>query len=425
VIDKATSCLPAVVALALTLNIPGPATAEDETPDPGEPSPPASAPAPPSATDIPGTEDSPARTVLGNLGVQVHSADGNNQMHLWFRTQVRFSTPFNSDPRDPEAFDAPPVHSFDLQRIRIKLKGHAYRPWLHYYFEYDFKSRMLNAELTLSRWEWLQLRVGQWKVTYNRERVDSSGKQQFVDRSIVNREFTIDRQPGVMLGGHLAKGTPADVWYVAGLFNGNGQNAANDDSHPMWMTRLQWSPLGRQLSFSQSDIERHEKPAGTLAFGAVGNRSPYTRFATSGPGQLDGFEPGEPGRYSVQQYLGEAALKYRGFSFQHEWHWKSITDNDTGRKTRLQGAYLQAGLFASAFSSAVPRPLELAVRWAFVDPDRSVPDDVRRELTVGANWFFAGHDNKLTTDVSRLELEQPAAPARRDHRFRLQWDVSF
>jgi len=346
-------------------------------------------------------------------------------MHLWFRAQTRFSSPFNTDPRSPEDFEAPTVNSLDLQRIRIKLGGHAYRPWLKYYFEYDFKSQMLDVELSLSRWTWLQLRVGQWKVTYNRERVDSSGKQQLVDRSIVNRVFTLDRQPGIMLAGHLAGGTPADLWYMAGLFNGNGQNAANDDSHPMWMSRLQWSPFGRQLAFSQSDIERHKKPSGTLSFAATGNRSPYTRFSTSGPGELDGFPPGGPGRYSVQQRLEEVAFKYRGFSFQHEWHWKNVTDNDTGLQTRLQGAYFQAGLFPSALSGSVPRPLELAARWAFVDADRSVPDDSRRELTLGANWFFAGHDNKLTTDVSRLELDQPAAPTLRDYRFRLQWDVSF
>ena len=78
-----------------------------------------------------------------------------------------------------------------------------------------------------------------------------------------------------------------------------------------------------------------------------------------------------------------------------------------------------------ALDATLPKPLELAVRVAWVDPDRSRPDDDRRELTVGANWFFSGHDNKLTADFSRLELDQPDTPTLRDHRFRLQWDVSF
>jgi hypothetical protein len=228
-----------------------------------------------------------------------------------------------------------------------------------------------------------------------------------------------------MVGGHLGAGSPADLWYFAGLFNGNGANNANDDDHPMWMTRLQWSPLGRQLPFSQSDVTFHERPAGTLAFGAVGNRGPYTRFATSGPGEVDGIGPGGPGRYDLRQYLQESAFMYRGFSFQQEWHWKEITDNETGVVTTLEGAYAQAGLFPWSLWKALPRPLELAVRWARVDPNRSAPDDARHEVTVGANWFFHGHDNKLTADVSRLELDRDDGPTLRDHRFRLQWDISF
>jgi phosphate-selective porin len=36
-------------------------------------------------------------------------------------------------------------------------------------------------------YEWFGFRVGQWKINFNRERVDSSGRQQFVERSAANR----------------------------------------------------------------------------------------------------------------------------------------------------------------------------------------------------------------------------------------------
>jgi hypothetical protein len=46
---------------------------------------------------------------------------------------------------------------------------------LKYYLEYDFiVPTLLDLHFTVSKVPWLQLRVGQWKVTYNRERVDSS-----------------------------------------------------------------------------------------------------------------------------------------------------------------------------------------------------------------------------------------------------------
>jgi hypothetical protein len=263
-------------------------------------------------------------------------------------------------------------------------------------------------------------------VNFNRERVDSSGKQQFADRSIVNREFTVDRQPGLMLFGRLLPGTPADSWYYVGLFNGNGANASNDDAQMMWLARYQWNFLGRDLAFSQSDVKLREKAAGSLAFAAVGNRSPYTRFSTEGGGELDGFEPGEPGQYDLRQKVLELAFQYRGLSIQAELHRKDVTDNTTGERTALRGGYAQAGFFPWALAHEIPRALELAVRWALVDPDRTAVDDDRRELTFGANWFFHGHDNKITVDFSRLELDQAApAPVLRDHRLRVQWDVSF
>jgi len=370
-------------------------------------------------------EQPPVLKLFGTKGIDIGSPDGRYKLNLWFRGQLRYTYPYNDDPRSAADFAAVGVPSFSVQRIRVKLAGNAYRTWLKYYFEHDFQSHLLDLQLTLARFEWLQLRVGQWKVTYNRERVDSSGRQQFVERSIVNREFTLDRQPGVMISGHLWEGSPVDSWYFLGLFNGNGAGAPNDDAHPMWTARYQWSVLGRQLPFSQSDLKVRDQPAGTLSFAATGNRSPYTRFATEGGGQLDGFEPGEAGRYDLRQYVQELAFMYRGLSIQQELHWKEVTDNQTGVVTKLKGAYAQAGFFPWALSHRLPKPLELAVRVAWVDPDRSQHDDDRRELTFGANWFFSGHDNKLTADFSRLELDQSEAPRLRDYRFRLQWDVSF
>jgi hypothetical protein len=193
----------------------------------------------------------------------------------------------------------------------------------------------------------------------------------------------------------------------------------------MWMLRYQWNFLGRDLPFSQGDVKIRDKPAASLAFATLGNRGLYTRYSTEGGGQLDGFESGGPGRYSLRQYLFEAAFQYGGFSFQHELHYKDVTDNETAALTELAGAYAQAGFFPWALTHALPRPLELAVRWAFVDPDRQVPEDDRHELIFCANWFFAGHDNKLTADFSRLDLDQADGPTLRDHRLRVQWDISF
>lgn len=192
----------------------------------------------------------------------------------------------------------------------------------------------------------------------------------------------------------------------------------------MWMARAQWNPLGRVLPFSQSDIERRAKPAASIALAFASNRSRFTRFSSSGGGALAGLPIGEVDQYDVRQAMLETALHWRGFSWQQELHWKHVEDRNSGDVTRLLGGYAQAGFFFHESWDAFPRPLELALRVAFVDPDTTRSDDSRQEVSVAANWFFNGHRNKITLDGSWLRLDDPTGAAD-DLRVRLQWDVSF
>ncbi len=146
-----------------------------------------------------GDEPPPQLNLFGGTGINLANTDGRCRMHLWFRGQFRYFYPFDDAPTTPEGFEQPAVSSIVVRRARIKLKGNAYRTWLKYYFEYDFViNKLLDLRFTLSRYRWLQLRVGQWKVNYNRERADSSGRQEFVDN--INRTTTDLRGTYVQVG---------------------------------------------------------------------------------------------------------------------------------------------------------------------------------------------------------------------------------
>lgn len=368
----------------------------------------------------------PMRITWSDKGTQFATEDGRFQTTLGWRMQLRYNFSFDEDPRTASQFRQGNDNAFRIRRARMKFEGHAYDKRVKHNFEYDFpSSTLLNARLTLVKDERLALHLGQWKIDYNRERVDSSGNQQFADRSIVNREFNLDRQDGAELHGRLFAGTPADSRYWVGVFTGAGVNEPNDDAHPMYLARYQWNIFGRDLAFSQSDVEHHEKPAATLAAAGAIDQTNVTRFSGSGGGNLDGFAAGGPGRYTIRQWVGEAALKYRGFSLQHEYHWKQIRDNSTRAMRRMEGAYAQAGYFPHYAVSAVPKPLELAVRYAFVDPNLHAANDVRREYSAAANWFFSGHKNKVTLDATHFRLARAGAPMMMEERVRLQWDISF
>ena len=95
------------------------------------------------------------------------------------------------------------------------------------------------------------------------------------------------------------------------------------------------------------------------------------------------------------------------------------------------GGYAMAGYFPHYLMPVVPKPLEVAFRYSHVDTNVHKPGGFRQEYTLGFNWFFAGHRNKLTLDVSHLTLstldDDPMVEDKTlsEQRVRLQWDVSF
>ena len=374
----------------------------------------------------PGGEDS--LRVSYNNGLIVESSDGNYKLRLQLRLQFRYSYPFSATPVRVGDFDGQTLNSFAVTRGRFKIGGHAYRPWLQYYVEYDFpSSRLLTWRVTLQAMEWLQFRLGQYKAPFNRERVVSSGKQQFVERSIVTPVFTVDRQQGVTVFGRFAAGSFIDSRYWVSVFTGTGRGAlGNDDDKMMWLAAYQWNFLGRDMEVTYTDVTYHEEPVGAFILAGVTNRSPYTRFSSGGGGELPGFEPGEPGQYRVRQWNWQLAFKYRGLSFDHEYHNKTVIDHVNGTTTRMKGGFAQAGYFFHDLFPGIPRPLEIMVRYAFVDPDLSTAGNWRKEYTAGLNWFFSGHNNKITLDASYITLEEGAGHAMLgDVQFRLQWELSL
>ncbi|WP_020532102.1 porin [Flexithrix dorotheae] len=363
----------------------------------------------------------------GKAGWHLETSDGLYAVNAQLRFQFRFATPSDTDPLNLNDYVDGKETYLGIRRARIKIGGNAFKPWLKYYMEYElFTGNLLDFRLMIEKIPQLKVKIGQWKIHYNRERIISSGKQQTVDRSILTRPFTIDRQQGVSLYGNLDGGGLANFSYWISALTGTGRgNNFNDDKYLMYMTRWQWNFFGRILPFESSDTKYHSKPAGVIALAAVTNRSPYTRFSQSGGGQLGQFEEGSAGQYRVNQLLLETALMYKGFSWQNEFHWKEIQDKINLTTTEMSGVYFQAGYFLNGLVSWVPKPLEIAYRQAFYDPDIVSENDIREEQTIVVNWFFKDHLNKLTAEVSFFDLQVAPQTTVNETRLRVQWDVSF
>ena len=362
----------------------------------------------------------------GGKGFEFADQSGNYLMNLEFRGQFRLSYPTDRDPVSPGDYEDEQV-KLGIRRARLKVGGHSFKPWFKYYLEYElFSANLLDFRLMYEKNPMFKVKLGQWKVQYNRERIISSGKQQTMERSILTRAFTLDRQQGVSVFGHIEGQKLLNLNYWISVFMGTGRGQfENDDNHLMYMSRIQWNFMGRVLNFSGSDIEYHKDFVGLLAVAAVTNRSPYTRFSQSGGGQLEGFEQGAPGQYRVNQMMQESAGKYRGFSWQQELHFKQIRDHVNTTTTNMLGNLAQIGYFFHHLWNTVPENVELYARQAFYLPDMDASNQLRNEVSFGFNCFVFEHRFKLTGEASHLSSDFDSQVSMEGWRYRLQLDVSF
>jgi hypothetical protein len=357
-------------------------------------------------------------------GLRFASPGGAFSAHFQIRGQTRYSDVDVDE--DSGVSVSRDEQDFELNRGRFKLGGHAGAEWMKYYTEYDFTNHyLIDIWIEPRPFEWLGFRIGQYKVPYNRERFNSSGKQQFAERSVVTPPFTLDRQQGITALGRLFSGSAIDSSYWAGVYKGAGRaGRSDDDDTPMLMGRWQWNYNRRVLPFSASDITRTQKPTGALSIAGASNRSPFTRYSTAGGGQLTGFEDTEDGDFDLRQGMAEYAFMYQGFSVQTEYHLKRVRDREIHENYRLRGFYIDSGYFFGELFEWVPHPLELAVRWSRVESDETAVQPRKGEGAMGVNWFFNGHRNKLTFDVTRFYEESPTEKGW-FWGYRLQWDVSI
>jgi hypothetical protein len=368
----------------------------------------------------------------GDKGWHLESANGNFATDLQLRLQLRYSYPFEQDPLSLEDFNNEKQHILQIRRARMKIGGRAFTPKFKYYMEYELAtSSLLDFWALYSFNRAIKIQVGQYKARYNTERIVSSGRLQTADRSILTRPFTLDRQTGLTLFGNLSGKGALNFSYWLAVFSGTGRGQfVLEDDKLMWKFRGQWNMFGEEMSFVSSDISRLRDWRGYLAGGVATNQSQYTRFSQSGGGQLVGYpDAGQPGQYRVNQFFVETAFKKSGFSWQQEFHWKRIHDKLDNTSRTLGGNYIQLGTFPVTYIRKFPKQLEFALRYSLYLPYLNLTGwDASQfsedEYTITLNWFFKGHNNKLTSEVSFIDFKENDV-MKPGWRFRLQWDVSF
>lgn len=366
-------------------------------------------------------------------GLIFESADGNWKMRFRIRGQVRLTV------NDPE--EGLVSTDFSIPRLRLKWDGHAFRPWFLYVVQLNVVDDLILRDLffTVAYQKEIMPRVGQWKVPYNREELNSSSALQFVDRSIVNDQFGLGRDRGAALYGGL--GANNNFVYGFQVSNGDGRNGTSVDSNLLYAGRLMLGLGGEDFKYNANgsyptanayQIVPNFAKSPTFAVGVAAAALPGLNCERKSP---DGdacdrvAELGFP-QSDLIQITGDINFKMPFFNVEAEYEGRWL-DPDTGVQDTAydQGFRVQAGAFL------VPKTVEVAGRFAYIDFDTKsgvVPPGVS---TTSTQWaitpglsYYMSHDHrwKVQADYNFVRNEFTLGePDQDDNIWRLQLQAYF
>ncbi len=356
-------------------------------------------------------------------GITIAAQDSSFSMKFSTRIQTLYEGQYNTATGDYS-------DRMQIRRARLKFDGFVYDPS----FEYKIELAVANSDITsgsiphsgntanfvldaVVKWNFYKrwsVWFGQTKLPGNRERVISSQNLQFVDRSLVNARFNLDRDAGLQFHYNAPR-----INFVGAVSMGEGRNMIVENVGGYNYTlRGEYLPFGqfkKKGDYISADLEREETPKLS-----VGVTYDFNDEASRERGQLGDF-------LNVQRDLStlfiDSHFKYRGFSSLIEYAHRETPDGPvilneggdiesvfyTGRGISIQGGYL----FESNF--------EIAARFTDIDPEEITRRNDHTQYTLGVSRYFVNHSLKIQSDVS---LTQEAGEAD-TWMYRFQVEVAF
>lgn len=368
-------------------------------------------------------------------GISIVAADSSFSMKFSARIQSLFIAEIPSDNNGMEDVSG----NWMIRRSRLKFDGFAFSPNFQYKLELGLSNRdhggespetnntsnlILDAFVKWNVFGNVELWAGQTKLPGNRERVISSQKLQFVDRSLVNSRFNIDRDMGIQIHNKGKLGNVVVKEAIA-ISQGEGRNRTVGNQGGLEYTgRIEVLPLGNFTSkgdYFGSDLKREPKPK--IAFGATydyNDRAPRQR------GNGGSYVP-DTAYNSLATLMADVMFKYNGFSLMAEYANKQadgtrlvdttgafIANYYTGTGINIQAGYL------------LKNNLEIAARVTTITPEKTSGRDMQDMYTLGLSRYIVGHSLKVQTDFSLVrETDQFTMDVSDEYLWRFQIEMSF
>jgi phosphate-selective porin OprO and OprP len=327
-----------------------------------------------------------------------------------------------------------------IRRARLKFDGFVFNPRIKYKFELGLSNRdiglgkpgndnrnfntasniVFDAVLKYKYGKKAEIWIGQTKLPGNRERVISSRALQFVDRSLVNAYYNLDRDVGIQWR-HKFQIGKMEIRELAAISLGEGRNVTSATNNGFGYTaRLEFLPFGTFKSkgdYFGSDLEREQTPK--LSIGLVYD---YNDEAVRSHGRLGSFLSAPR---DLETFQADLMFKYKGFSVESEYSMREtddpvvLQDTLTGKVEAFvtgQGISVQGGYL-------LPSNYEIAARCTYIDAEDETPG-LRDETmyTLCVSKYIVKHSLKIQSDFSVREREGSDAL---DLGFRFQVEMQF
>ncbi len=368
---------------------------------------------------------------VGN-GISFQPQNKSFKLTMRIRMQNLVSIGFN------QSFQAREVDA-QVKRLRLRFDGYIYSPKLTYSVQLGFSpydTRALpNGNTNIVRdamvyfvpnstWN---IGFGQTKLRTTRARLNSSSALQFIDRSIVNSEFNIDRDFGFF--GEFNQTIFKDFALAAkaSVTTGEGRNWGNSKGTGLSYTgRLELFPLGRfkaKGDVIEGDYEREETPKILLAGAYNYNDRAMRVQGSNGSLLLDNQ------RRNLSTYWVDFIFKYRGFAFYADWMGRLSSGSPLIQSTNGEGEqYIFAGSGINVQTSYIfPKDWEIALRNSTLLPDKEIQSYANyryyNQSTLAVTKYIIDHRLKAQIDLSYNHKEQ-FTPSRYD-RWQLRFQVEL
>jgi hypothetical protein len=249
------------------------------------------------------------------------------------------------------------------------------------------------------------VRLGQWKVPYNREEINSSFRLELVDRSVLNEFFFLGRDIGIdfMVG-------PKNYRLHLATFTGAGRNITvpRVSRNPLFVARAELAPVGKfvydqpnlkkeqlvniGLSAALMDISQSE-----IEIGKIKGRADKSSFmkaidAAKIPGTLFAAE-------------GDLKVWWDIVGFETEFLYNSYKKDFSAFGLRVQPSIVIDNLGIAARYSLLSVKKVPGGKFDVRGMEIKGDNKTAHEITFGPSYYFKGHNLKAQLDYSPLIFE--------------------